>query len=372
MTPGRRNALIVAGGMLAILLAFTVDQPIARFMADTSPQLLRVIRFVTWFGQGGVTLYPTGLIVIAGLAARSLLPGLRQTLDDIIRKAAAIFITVAVAGLADDLLKIVFGRARPYRWLAGDDSGFGFFRYGAKFASFPSGHTTTSVAAALAFGAIFPRGRPVFLLAALSIAISRIVLDAHYVSDVIGGGLIGWIRCHFRDPESATQRQGWLAAMKNRRIPVFLAFSKSGSKKNRRQTELNRGYNPLSMAWVETMFMSLDTNRRNAKRPSPFSDRSPHIVERTRPTTTKLVFCVAAGCWRFGPMLIRSDGAPLSAIDLCQRDQQCRPICPAMSRPTSIRAIVPASCVGAQCATAAVGQRPSQTCRIGTGSPRPI
>jgi membrane-associated phospholipid phosphatase len=130
-------------------------------------------------------------LVLAGLILRTARPDLRGRLDGPIRVLAAIFIAVAAAGLADDVLKIIFGRARPYLWLAGDNSGFGFFRYGAKFASFPSGHTTTSVAAALAFSTILPRGKPVFLVAALLIAISRMVLESHYLSDVIAGAVLG-------------------------------------------------------------------------------------------------------------------------------------------------------------------------------------
>ena len=208
MTVGQRNGLIVPVGLFAILIAFTVDQPIARAMAGVDPGILRIARFVTWFGQGGVALYPTGILVLAGLAASYLLPGLREPLEGPIRKLATIFITVAAAGLADDALKIVFGRARPYVWLAGDDSGFGFFRYGAKFASFPSGHTTTSVAAALALGAVFPRWRPAFLLAALLIALSRIVLDVHYLSDVIAGALLGAAIAFLI--LTALRKRGWL------------------------------------------------------------------------------------------------------------------------------------------------------------------
>ncbi len=208
MTTERRNLLLILAGVLAILLAFTVDQPIARALAGLDPGVIRVGRFVTWFGQGGVALYPTGILVLIGLILRALRPDLRGRLDGPIRVLAAIFIAVAAAGLADDALKFVFGRARPYVWLAGDDSGFGFFRYGAKFASFPSGHTTTSFAAALALSAIFPRGRPIFLTAALLIAISRMVLESHYLSDVIAGALLGgtvafWVL-------GALRRRGWV------------------------------------------------------------------------------------------------------------------------------------------------------------------
>jgi membrane-associated phospholipid phosphatase len=191
VSDGRRQGLIGLAGLLAILLALTVDQPIVRAMAGMDPLALRIARFVTWFGQGGVVLYPAGILIILGLAFGWAVPGLAGRLEGPIRRIASIFVIVAAAGLADDVLKILFGRARPYRWLAGDDSGFEFLRYSAKFASFPSGHTTTSVAAAVAFGMLWPRHKPWFLLAAFLIAASRIVLDVHYLSDVIAGALLG-------------------------------------------------------------------------------------------------------------------------------------------------------------------------------------
>jgi undecaprenyl-diphosphatase len=184
---------VALAGLAAILLAFTADQPVARAMAGINPAILPVARFVTWFGQGGVILYPAGILILALFGARRALPERRVALDDLLRATACVFIVVAVAGLSDDLLKIVFGRARPYVWLQGDGSGFHFWRYGARFASFPSGHTTTSVAAALIFGTLFPTWRPVFWLFAAAIAASRIVLDVHYLSDVLAGATLGWL-----------------------------------------------------------------------------------------------------------------------------------------------------------------------------------
>lgn len=234
MTTAQRNGLIALAGIIAILLAFTVDQPIARAMAGIDPIVLRVARFVTWFGQGGVVLYPIGILILVGLGACYLLPGLAGRMEGPIRTLAAIFIAVAAAGLADDVLKFIFGRARPYLWLAGDQSGFGFFRYGAKFASFPSGHTTTSVAAALAFSAVFPRARPLFLLAALLIALSRIVLDVHYASDVITGALLGTIIAY--GVLDRLKKRGWLPLQMPQDSGSFwrsrYASKKTGGKRN--------------------------------------------------------------------------------------------------------------------------------------------
>ncbi len=188
-----RTDFLGIGFILATLLAFALDQPIARAMAGMNPFVLRIARFVTWFGQGGVILYPAGITILAGLSIRYLIPDLDKHLDNPIKKTASTFIVVAAAGLSDDVLKIVFGRARPYLWLAGDQSGFHFFRIGARFASFPSGHTTTSVAAALVFSAIFPRLCPAFWGAAVLIGLTRVLLDLHYLSDVFAGASLAWI-----------------------------------------------------------------------------------------------------------------------------------------------------------------------------------
>ncbi|MGH9653672.1 MAG: phosphatase PAP2 family protein, partial [Bryobacteraceae bacterium] len=57
--------------------------------------------------------------------------------------------------------------------------------------SFPSGHTITAFAVAVAFGSFYPVLLPVLLFFALSIAASRILLGMHFLSDVVAGALIG-------------------------------------------------------------------------------------------------------------------------------------------------------------------------------------
>ena len=57
--------------------------------------------------------------------------------------------------------------------------------------SFPSGHTITAFAIAIALGAFYPMLRVELLFCAASIAASRILLGMHFLSDVIAGGLLG-------------------------------------------------------------------------------------------------------------------------------------------------------------------------------------
>ena len=59
--------------------------------------------------------------------------------------------------------------------------------------SFPSAHTMTAFAFTVAIGYAYPGLFAVLLFAAISIALSRVLLGLHYVSDVVAGGLLGWL-----------------------------------------------------------------------------------------------------------------------------------------------------------------------------------
>lgn len=57
--------------------------------------------------------------------------------------------------------------------------------------SFPSGHTATTVAAAVAFAGVEPRVTVVSAVLATLIAFSRVYLGVHFPLDVLAGGALG-------------------------------------------------------------------------------------------------------------------------------------------------------------------------------------
>lgn len=57
--------------------------------------------------------------------------------------------------------------------------------------SFPSGHTITAFAVALTIGLFYPVLLPLLLFCAVSIAISRILLGMHFLSDVVVAAILG-------------------------------------------------------------------------------------------------------------------------------------------------------------------------------------
>ena len=57
--------------------------------------------------------------------------------------------------------------------------------------SFPSGHTITAFAVTVALGTFYPAMLPGLFFCAVSVALSRIMLGMHFLSDVIAGAAIG-------------------------------------------------------------------------------------------------------------------------------------------------------------------------------------
>jgi undecaprenyl-diphosphatase len=57
--------------------------------------------------------------------------------------------------------------------------------------SFPSGHSITAFAITVPLAAVYPGLLPGLLFCALSVAISRVLLGMHYLSDVVAGSALG-------------------------------------------------------------------------------------------------------------------------------------------------------------------------------------
>jgi undecaprenyl-diphosphatase len=162
--------------------------------ARNLPQGVRdVFEEITNFGLSGWFLFPFGFILL-GLAAiitSSLSRMSRGVLTALAARFGFLFLAIGVPGLFATVVKRLIGRARPF--VGGHDDPFAYmpFIWRPEYAAMPSGHSTTSVAAAIAIGAIWPRTRWVMWLYALTIMLSRVVVLAHHPSDVIAGALVG-------------------------------------------------------------------------------------------------------------------------------------------------------------------------------------
>jgi undecaprenyl-diphosphatase len=193
---GTRARVLAAG--LATILLVAVAMPFADGQLATASKQLpgwihTAFAFMTDFGKSGWFLWPTGLVLaaIAAVTSPALTPLSRLVLAAIAVRTGVLFAAIAVPSLFATIIKRLIGRARPFVGAEPDPFLYGQLVWRPDYASMPSGHATSAFAAAIAIGLLWPRLRPLMLLYALVIAVSRVVLDAHYLSDVIAGAFVG-------------------------------------------------------------------------------------------------------------------------------------------------------------------------------------
>ncbi|NOR64046.1 MAG: phosphatase PAP2 family protein [Rhodobacteraceae bacterium] len=176
-------ALIGLG--LSVLSILTLDYWLApKVIASESSRQFWI--YITNLGSSG---WMAVLVILWWLAAFTLgksQPAVHKW-PTLRKKAALVFAAMALPGLFVLVVKFCVGRARPYT----GEIGFFPFTPGSAYASWPSGHTTTAFGFAVAIGLAFPPLRwPLMAMAAL-IGYSRMVLETHYLGDVIMGATIG-------------------------------------------------------------------------------------------------------------------------------------------------------------------------------------
>jgi membrane-associated phospholipid phosphatase len=182
-------ALLVA----SVACMFFIDTA-ASAWARTLPQWFEdVFERITDLGLGGWFLFPFGFILLCLAAVTS--PRLTRLTQGVLAMLTVrfgfLFLAIGVPGLFVTIVKRLIGRARPYVGTHDDPFAYMPFIWKPEYASMPSGHATTAVAAAIAIGAVWPRLQPVMWLYALVIMASRILIFVHHPSDVLGGAVVG-------------------------------------------------------------------------------------------------------------------------------------------------------------------------------------
>jgi len=107
----------------------------------------------------------------------------------------SIFLSLSLitTGLITQLLKHIIGRPRPNYASFDGGLGFNFFNLSSEFHSFPSGHTSTIFVVALVASFLLPKLKYFFISLAGVIAFSRIVVGAHFFTDVLGGITVSYL-----------------------------------------------------------------------------------------------------------------------------------------------------------------------------------
>jgi dolichol-phosphate mannosyltransferase len=183
---------LLAAGLLIGAMMVVLDASAATAARHLPIWLIRGFGDITDFGKSGWLLWPLFALLL-GLAVTAALTPARFTqliITSLALRLWFLFVAIAVPGLAADVIKRI-GRARPFVTGSADPFAFSWLDFRAAYASFPSGHATTACAAAVAFGVLWPKTRPFLWAYAAAIALSRVVISAHYPSDVVGGAMLG-------------------------------------------------------------------------------------------------------------------------------------------------------------------------------------
>ena len=189
-----RQAAIAGGIIVAVLLLLmvTIDAAAIRGAGRLPRWIISAFDDITDFGKSGWFLWPLGLLFLALAALPPMLTSFSQrVLAAIMVRIGFLFTAIAVPSLFVTIIKRLIGRARPLVGGSLDPLLYSPFVWRADYAGMPSGHATTAFAVLVAFGTLWPRSRTLWLTYALLIAISRVVVTAHYPSDVLAGALVG-------------------------------------------------------------------------------------------------------------------------------------------------------------------------------------
>lgn len=222
---GIRDALTTPAGvatlaLLATAAAFRIDLLVLRAVSlGEAPGVVHdYFEATETFGNGfGVVMIVLAVVVLDG--ARRV-------------QTSRLLAASLGAGLVADAVKLCVSRTRPYAFAndAGDywETFTGVLPLataGSAGQSFPSAHTACAFGLAAALAASYPAGRRMFFAFAAGVALQRVCVGAHYVSDVIAGGFLGAAWAHAVCREGAISRafdrmEAWWSTRFGWRLPA--------------------------------------------------------------------------------------------------------------------------------------------------------
>jgi membrane-associated phospholipid phosphatase len=184
--------LVVLGVLIvSVIMAATIDMPIMAWAERQGGRVLRAFRIITRFGKSDWVLWSTiiGFVVILCGDWSRVGKRVAAAWREVAIIAAFLFFSVAISGILVNIIKQFIGRARPPA-LEGPFS-FDPFTYHYLHQAYPSGHSQVAGALAAVALLVAPRYGLLVVLGCLVIAVSRVMVDAHYPSDVLAGLALG-------------------------------------------------------------------------------------------------------------------------------------------------------------------------------------
>ncbi len=175
-------------------LSVTIFCILSYFFLDKITHILSVKldnkfwEYVSWLGSWKSFI----ILTLSVCGANYLLKTLkRKTGKEILKNGIYLILSLLISGAIVQVLKFIAGRMRPVLLSGLGKYGFNSFSFGDIYSSFPSGHTTAAFAFFSMLALLFPRYKFWAYYFACMIGLSRLIVGAHFLSDVVAGAFIG-------------------------------------------------------------------------------------------------------------------------------------------------------------------------------------
>ena len=188
--------MLLRAGFLSIvvgLLALIIDRPLAHFIYDhVNARAHKALDSITHYAKAGHWLAAAVLALIAAAILRHfhVYP---QQVAQLINYSLAFIASLTLGSAILHVIKLAIGRRRPRDDMEMGLYGFMPLAFNSDYNSFPSGHALTICCVAVIFTCVWPMLWPVWFGIAALLAVTRALLTAHFLSDVLIGAGIGLI-----------------------------------------------------------------------------------------------------------------------------------------------------------------------------------
>ena len=182
--------------LLCLVCMVYIDRQVLLLVHHELPVRWQIVfNRITQLGEGYIWLSASGGAAAGGylLRRQGKTQELRQLGESFYRKGLFVFLSIIFSGVLLNIFKTMIGRLRPRFFLADSTYGFQPFNFDFGMNSFPSGHSQTIWALMVSLALLYPRLTIPFVSFAALVAASRVLVAAHYVSDVLMGSYLGTI-----------------------------------------------------------------------------------------------------------------------------------------------------------------------------------
>ena len=188
--------MLIWAGLVLIVLglgAIFIDRALAHFIYDhVNARAHKFLNSITHYAKAGHWL-AAAILALAGAALARHFGARGRDLPLLINYSLAFIASLTVGSAILHVIKLVLGRRRPRDDMEMGLYGFMPLAFNLDYNSFPSGHSLTICCVAVIFTCVWPMLWPVWFGVAFILAVTRALLTAHFLSDVLIGAGIGLI-----------------------------------------------------------------------------------------------------------------------------------------------------------------------------------